>query len=62
MRNDPRWITAKFAGVDANGNAVKKGDTVYYFPLTRKIFTGEAAEAEARNFEAAVSDEDFYNR
>jgi hypothetical protein len=60
MRSDPRWIEAKYAGVDANGNAFKKGETVFYFPLTKKIFSGEAADAEARSFEAARFDEDGF--
>ena len=55
--NDPRWITAKFDSLDANGNAVKKGDRIFYYPLTKTVLTGEKAEQAARDFEAAAFDE-----
>ena len=44
-RNDPRWITAKWPGKDREGAEYKKGARVFYYPLTKTIVAGEAAEA-----------------
>lgn len=59
--NDPRWTVSKFAGMDKYGNPYKKGDRIFYYPSTRTVLAGQAAEAAARDFEAAAADEDFYN-
>ena len=58
-RNDPRWIITKFPGKDKNGSAFKCGDRVFYYPLTKTILAGDAAERAAADFEAASFDEDF---
>lgn len=58
--NDPRWIIARRAGVDARGQKFDAGDTVYYYPLTKVILTGEAAKQAAREFQAALDDEVSY--
>ena len=47
-RNDPRWITAKWPGKDREGAEYKKGDRVFYYPLTKTILVGEAAAKAAR--------------
>lgn len=60
MRNDPRWITAKFASKDRNGLFFAKGERVFYYPLTKTVLAGEAAEQAARDFEAARSDEEGF--
>jgi len=60
-RDDPRWITARYNGVDADGNAVRKGDRVFYYPRGKVLLTGEKAEQAARDFEAARVDEDVMN-
>lgn len=57
MNGDPYWTTAKFDSTDADGNRVRKGDRIFYFPRGRKVFTGESAERESRAFEAARCDE-----
>jgi hypothetical protein len=54
---DPRFIIAKFAGTDTNGQAFGKGARVFYYPSTKTIIAGEAAAQAARDFEAAKSDE-----
>lgn len=59
---DPRWIYAKYAGRDADGNPIRPGDRVFYFPRTRTIYTGAKAEQAARDFQAAAEDEDNYAR
>ena len=37
----------------------KRGDRVFYYPLTKTILAGEAAEQASADFEAASFDEDF---
>lgn len=54
---DPRWITAKYAGVDAKGRAFKKGEEVLYFPNGKKIYSGPEAEKMWREFLSAKGDE-----
>jgi hypothetical protein len=55
---DPYWTTAKFPGVCAKtGEPIKVGERIFYYPRTRKVFAGEAAEAAARDFEACRFDE-----
>lgn len=57
--NDPRWISAKYAGTDINGRAFAKGERVFYYPSTRTIVSGAAAEQASREFESAAMDEAF---
>lgn len=56
---DPYWTVARWDGKDAEGRPVKKGTRIFYFPNGRQVFQGEAAEREARSFEAARQDEAF---
>jgi hypothetical protein len=58
---DPRWIVAKYAGADRDGRPFQKGARVFYYPATKTILAGEAAEQAARDFEAACQDESFYS-
>ena len=58
---DPRWIVAKYPGVDAKGLPFRKGDNVFYFPSTRTIYAGVNAEEASRRFESERADEDVYN-
>jgi len=51
---DPYWTTAKYPGTDANGHPFRKGDRVFYYPRTKTILTGDAAERASAEF-----DEDF---
>lgn len=57
QRGDPYWTTAKFDSKDSKGNAVKKGDRIFYYPRTKTVLTGEAAETASREFEASCQDE-----
>jgi hypothetical protein len=57
---DPYWLTAKYPGVDKNGNPFKKGDRVFYYPIGKVVLTGKEAEAAARDFEARRFDEEGY--
>ena len=58
-RNDPYWMTARYPGRDHNGKPFRKGDRVFYYPLTKTILTGPEAEAASRDFESHAFDEDF---
>lgn len=61
MRNrDPYWTTAKFDSTQPDGSQVKKGDRIFYYPSSRTVLTGKAAEQAARDFQAAAQDEAFY--
>lgn len=54
---DPRWMDARFPSKDASGNPVKKGDRIFYYPRTKTVLTGAAAEKASAEFEAARFDE-----
>jgi hypothetical protein len=58
---DPYWMTAKYAGKAQDGTPFKKGDKVFYYPATKTILAGAAADKAARDFQAAVDDERQYN-
>jgi len=55
--NDPYWTTARFNSTDANGQPVRKGDRIFYYPRTRTVLSGAAAEQASRDFESARFDE-----
>jgi hypothetical protein len=57
---DPFWMTAKFDSKAADGTPIKNGDRIFYFPLTKRAFVGEAAERAAARFEAERADENLY--
>jgi hypothetical protein len=59
-RNDPRWITAKWASKCACSNCcpIKPGDKVFYYPLGKSLFVGECAQRAAGDFQAARFDEE----
>ena len=59
--NDPYWTTAKFNSIDIDGNPVKKGDPIFYYPRTKVVMTGEKAECASAEFEANAMDEALYN-
>lgn len=58
---DPRWITAKYAGIDAKGTPFAKGDQVFYFPSGKRLYAGAAGDEASRRFESERADEDVYN-
>lgn len=59
--NDPRYIIAKYAGVDADGHPFAKGARVLYYPADRTFVQGEKAEQAWRDFQAAAFDESAYS-
>lgn len=56
-RDDPYWTTAKFDSTSRDGQPVRKGDRIFYYPKGRVVLVGEAAEQASRDFEAARFDE-----
>lgn len=56
---DPYWMTARFDSTSADGQPIRKGDRIFYFPRTRSAFVGAKAEQEAASFAAAAQDEAF---
>jgi hypothetical protein len=60
-KNDPYWMTAKFAGPSNNkdGTPIKKGDRIFYYPSGRQVFVGAEADAAAADFQACAEDEAF---
>lgn len=56
---DPYWTTARFNSTDANGKQVRKGDRIFYYPRTKTVLTGEAAETASAQFQSAAADEAF---
>lgn len=55
---DPRWMSARFDGIDDEGNKVRKGDEVLYWPSTKRVQTGEKAKAAWRRFLSEKGDEE----
>ncbi len=60
---DPYWTTARYAGPSANknGQPIKKGDAIFYYPNGRQSFVGDEAQAAADDFAACAQDEAFMN-
>jgi hypothetical protein len=66
-QNDPRWMTAKYAG-KCGGNSgkcfepIKAGDRVFYYPTSRTILAQACGHAEdaSNDFAAHAADEDCY--
>ena len=63
MKNfDPYWTVARFPSTCAKtGAQIRKGERIYYYPRTRTVLVGDAAEQAARELEAAKADEEAYN-
>jgi len=55
---DPRWMAAKYAGVDSEGKPFKKGDEILYWPRTKKVMTGAKADQAWLDFLSAKGDEE----
>lgn len=60
-KNDPRWVRATHDGFDSKGAQFKRGDEVFFFPSTRTILSGDAAETASRSFDASAQDEMQFN-
>ena len=60
--NDPRQITAKFTSSCTTCNStVKKGEQLYYWPSSRKVYCLKCGENDYRRFLSDAADEDVYN-
>lgn len=59
--NDPRWIQAKFASKCSKCKEhIGKGEVIYYYPLTKDVFSGECAKAAEKDFNSMLEQENFY--
>ena len=58
---DPYWTYARFNSIDADGQPVKEGDKIFYYPASRTVLTGEKAEQGARDLESEQFDQIQYD-
>jgi hypothetical protein len=58
---DPFWMFAKFNSTSANGEPIRKGDRIFYYPRAKAAYVGAEAERRAGEFQAARFDEAQYN-
>jgi hypothetical protein len=57
-KGDPRWMEAKYPGVDSKGNSFRKGEEVLYWPSTKTFMTGPEAKAAWQKFLSEKGDEE----
>ena len=59
---DPRWMTARFKSTCPKCDGpITKGSQIWYYPKGKLAYCQPCGEPDARVFNAAVDDEDFYN-
>ena len=56
--NDPRWMAAKYPGVDSEGKSFRKGDEILYWPSTKTVMTGATAKDAWRRFLSEKGDDE----
>jgi hypothetical protein len=60
-RNDPRWIPARYAGKCTKcSESFGAGRMVFYYPIGKRLLSGQCAIAAANDFDAMKRDEEFY--
>ena len=59
---DPYWTIARFNSTDKQGQPIRKGTRIFYYPQTRSVLQGEDAEQASRDFCSACFDEDNFNQ
>ncbi len=60
-KDDPRKLTAKFAGKCSKCKApVKKGEILYYWPKSKTALCEKCGESEYQRFIEAAIDEEIY--
>lgn len=57
-KGDPRWMEAKYPGMDSKGNSFRKGDEVLYWPSTKTFMTGKDAKDAWQKFMSEKGDEE----
>ncbi|AMK26509.1 hypothetical protein VVT58_22155 (plasmid) [Sphingobium sp. SJ10-10] len=57
-QGDPYWKRAKVDGVCTSGTPYKKGDRVFFYPLTGATFAGDAAQRASAEFDDLSALED----
>lgn len=59
---DPYWLNAKYAGkCSACGKDIRQGERVFYYPTSKRIYSGECAEGASGDFYCHAQDEAFFN-
>jgi len=58
---DPYWTIARFNSKDKQGNPVKKGTEIFYYPACKSVYQGEAAIQASADFESMKFDEESVN-
>jgi len=53
-REDPFWTTARYDGVNANGQRIERGEAIFYYPLSRSVYSGDLALAASDEFDRFV--------
>ena len=58
-RNDPYWLTAKYSSGQCPrcNHQHRRGERIYYYPLTHSAYCQPCGEDAARDFAAALFDE-----
>jgi len=56
---DPYWTTARFDSKAADGTPVRKGERIFYYPRTKCVLVGMAADQAYASFQSAAADEAF---
>jgi hypothetical protein len=63
---DPYWLFVKYpTNCSKCSTHIKKGDSAFYYPIGKKLLcknNDSCGPKASREFQAAVQDEDFYNR
>ena len=59
---DPRWLTARYNSTCHKCDGpIKKGSQIWWYPKGKIAYCEPCGQSDARVFNAAVEDEDFYN-
>ncbi len=56
---DPYWLEARFNSKCSKCNEpINKGQKIFYYPLTKDVFSTECAKAASRDFTSLANYED----
>lgn len=55
---DPRWMSARYPGVDTSGRPFVRGQQVLYWPTTKTFMTGDEARKAWNQFQSEKGDDE----
>ena len=61
QKGDPKLMKSKYDGIDMNGRKYRRGETILFYPKSKKIVSGKEAEKEYGEFVSSAQDEEWYN-